>query len=93
MPREHERRFPIQGETVRSSDQDGGSISNRREAGWIPWGVAEEAYKVYSRRYGKDQSLERLAQRGGFGWSELVWLLRDGKTSDFKAIPWGEPKP
>jgi len=37
----------------------------------IPWGVAERAYEVYSKRYGTSQSLERLAQRGGFGGGEL----------------------
>lgn len=37
----------------------------------IPWSLAERAYVDYSRRYGTDQSLERLAQRGGFGLKEL----------------------
>lgn len=37
----------------------------------IPWSVAERAYEVYSKRYGTGQSLERLAQRGGFGACEL----------------------
>jgi hypothetical protein len=43
----------------------------------IPWWLAEEAYKVYSAHFGNDQSLERLAERGGFGREELLWLLRD----------------
>lgn len=37
----------------------------------IPWSVAEKAYSVYAARYGRDQSLERLAERGGFGPSEM----------------------
>lgn len=37
----------------------------------IPWSVAEKAYGVYSDRYGRDQSLERLAERGGFGAEEM----------------------
>lgn len=37
----------------------------------IPWSVAEKAYAVYSARFGTYQSLERLAERGGFGWSEM----------------------
>lgn len=37
----------------------------------IPWSVAEMAYGAYSARYGTDQSLERLAERGGFGWNEM----------------------
>lgn len=37
----------------------------------IPWSVAEKAYSVYASRYGKSQSLERLAERGGFGPGEM----------------------
>lgn len=41
--------------------------------GWksIPWSIAEKAYADYSRRFGKNQSLERLAERGGFGAEEM----------------------
>lgn len=48
----------------------------------IPWSVAELAYADYAARYGYDQSLERLAERGGFdpremdqhlpGWRDVV---------------------
>lgn len=37
----------------------------------IPWSVAEKAYGVYAGMYGKGQSLERLAERGGFGTCEM----------------------
>lgn len=37
----------------------------------IPWSVAEKAYGAYRLKYGSRQSLERLAQRGGFGWCEM----------------------
>lgn len=37
----------------------------------IPWSVAERAYEKYSARYGRAQSLERLAERGGFGPGEM----------------------
>jgi hypothetical protein len=37
----------------------------------IPWSVAEKAYGEYSRQYGRSQTLERLAERGGFGWCEM----------------------
>jgi hypothetical protein len=33
--------------------------------------LAEKAYEVYSSKYGTSQSLERLAERGGFGLGEL----------------------
>lgn len=64
-----ERRFPI----IRSPVRD--PVTRRR--GWdtsfrsIPWAWAEKAYAVYSERYGREQSLERMAQRGGFGVEEL----------------------
>lgn len=43
--------------------------------GYISWDMAEKAYEVYSFLYGTDQSLERLAERGGFGLTELCYLL------------------
>ena len=47
------------------------------EGGTIPWWLAVEAYLVYSRRYGDRQTLERIAERGGFGRDELLDLIRD----------------
>lgn len=47
----------------------------------IPWWLAEEAYQHYSKLYGNSQSLERLAERGGFGREELLWLLRCGEDA------------
>jgi len=46
----------------------------------IPWSVAEKAYCAYARRYGTRQSLERLAERGGF----------DGAEMDMLYPPWRE---
>lgn len=61
-----EKMFPIKSEH---------SIKERLPGGAIPWAVAEVAYREYSRRYINGQSLERLAERGGFGWYELAMLL------------------
>jgi hypothetical protein len=47
-----------------------------QDVGAIPWSLAERAYQRYSQLYGTDQSLERLAERGGFGLAELGYLLR-----------------
>jgi hypothetical protein len=33
--------------------------------------VADRAWATYSGRYGRDQSVERLAERGGFSWGEM----------------------
>jgi hypothetical protein len=53
-----------------------------RRIGYIKWSVAEEAYREYARQFGTSQSLERLAERGGFGLRELAMLLgKDGKRS------------
>jgi hypothetical protein len=43
----------------------------------IPWNVAELAYSVYRSKYGSSQSLERLAERGGFYPSEMDEFLPD----------------
>lgn len=40
----------------------------------IPWSDAEQAYKYYVSRFGNSQSLERLAERGGFGTLEFCIL-------------------
>ena len=67
------RPFPIQQETSRD-EQTHEMI--RHPACTIPWWLAQEAYSYYSSRYGKSQTLERLAERGGFGRQELLGLLR-----------------
>ena len=41
----------------------------------IPWSVAEKAYGAYALRFGKGQSLERIAERHGFSWSEMDMFL------------------
>lgn len=56
-----ERPCPIQ-------DREAG---NRLRA--IPWGLAEMLYPAY----GHDQTLERLAERGGFGRGEIGMLAMD----------------
>lgn len=43
----------------------------------IPWSVAELAYSAYAGKYGRIQTLERLAERGGFYPSEMDELLPD----------------
>lgn len=42
----------------------------------IPWWLAEIAYEYYAKKYGTQQSLDRLAERGGFGRDELIRLIR-----------------
>lgn len=67
------RPFPIQaGHGHR--DPEGRMIYPKASS--IPWWLAEEAYKFYAKCYGTNQSLERMAERGGFGRPELLMLLR-----------------
>ena len=49
----------------------------RPRANKIPWTLAEIVYEGYSQRYGSDQSLERIAERGGFGILEIADHLGD----------------
>ena len=47
----------------------------------IDWDTAREIYRVYSCLYGTDQSLERLSERGGFGWGEVGLFWREHKAN------------
>lgn len=40
----------------------------------IPWELHEKAAEQYNK-FGYSQSSEKLHERGGFGWMELVCLL------------------
>lgn len=48
----------------------------------IPWTLAEAIYAGYSALYGTDQSLQRLAERGGFSWPEVehIYNCRDKRS-------------
>jgi hypothetical protein len=52
----------------------------------IPWDIAQLAYSVYSSRYGRSQSLERLAERGGFGPCEMDEFLPDWREQCAKRL-------
>lgn len=71
MSSDDSRPFPIQAELSTSR-------WGRQKACTIPWWLAKEAYEFYLEHYGRynAQSLERLAERGGFGREELLSLLR-----------------
>lgn len=48
---------------------------NGSPGGTIAWSEHVEAWESYARQFGRDQSPERIAQRGGFGVAELVTQL------------------
>ena len=62
------RRAPVQGEPQRH-------LRPSRGPGTISWEEHERAWAAYAQQYGRDQSAQRIADRGGFGWYELVELL------------------
>ena len=43
----------------------------------IPWEIAELAYSVYAAKYGTQQTLQRLSERGGFGPCEMDMYCPD----------------
>lgn len=65
--REPPKRFPLQARLMHHGHRDPPIT--------IPWSHAQEAYAYYASQYGTQQSLERLAERGGFGADEVVALL------------------
>lgn len=62
-----DRRFPIQGDRITRRGR-----YERIPATSVPWAEAEIAYRTYSHLFGTSQSLERLAERGGFGRAEFA---------------------
>lgn len=49
--------------------------------GSVTWEEHLEAYVKYATRYGNNQSPERLAKRGGFGYAEITELLGHEPTT------------
>lgn len=82
-----DRTFPIQ---RHYPTQGGNKPLPRPYPTQIPWSVAELAYSVYRNRYGDSQSLERLAQRGGFGPFEMDDFLPDWRERSEIATLRGE---
>lgn len=70
------RPFPIQSEIRRYDDGDIHRPVEYLPASTVPWWLAEVAYEWYVHLFGRRQSLEQLAERGGFGHYELLHLLR-----------------
>ena len=61
-----DRWFPVTLPTTSKQAERSGPSPTR-----IPWSTAEKAYSVYAGRYGRGQSIERIAERGGFYAEEL----------------------
>lgn len=75
------RSFPIQAGKPHRDNTGGAVIYPKGSA--IPWWLAEVAYEHYKTIAGGTwlQSLERLAERGGFGRKELVLCYEERSFS------------
>lgn len=62
------KRAPVQGQGRKH-------LGPGAAAGTIDWEEHLEAYNAYAANNGRDQSPERIAERGGFGYNELVLFL------------------
>lgn len=62
---------------ISTGPKDGTRMFPMQKGPPIPWETAEVIYAMYSARYGTSQSLERLAERSGFGWAEVELLFTD----------------
>lgn len=62
------KRAPIQAESRSSKNADKGQ-------GTISWEEHEACWAKYAVKYGTQQSAERLAERGGFGYNEFIILM------------------
>jgi hypothetical protein len=51
------------------------SAERRKGPGSIAWSEHLAAWSVYDARWRSGQSAERIAERGGFGWTELITFL------------------
>jgi hypothetical protein len=65
-----DRRAPVQG-----------NREYGKPAGTVAWWEHEKAWQVYSRLYGNGQSAERIAERCGFCYGELVEFLGEKPTT------------
>lgn len=52
-----------------------------RGGGTVAWAEHAEAWEVYAKRYGREQSAERINERGGFGYNEIAMLLGHEPTT------------
>lgn len=63
------KRAVVQGEGKRRNGLKG------EGPGTISWAEHELAWSAYASKYGRDQSAQRINERGGFGYCELTKLL------------------
>lgn len=68
LAHDYARRAPVQGDYNRAT-------RSYERAGSIAWSEHLKAWEGYARRFGRDQSADRIAERGGFSFAEVVEYL------------------
>lgn len=79
-----ERRFPMQRSHLLVGQR---GYATEQPAGSIPWRVAERIYSYYECLYGGSQTLERLAERAGFAWNEVAFIIREHEGRRIMGCP------
>jgi hypothetical protein len=67
-----DRRAPVQGEYRQCWVRGPGTVA---------WPEHEKAWNEYARRYGRQQSPDRIAERAGFGYAEITEYLGHEPTT------------
>lgn len=76
-----ERRVPVQGDGSWWLRADDKRTIGSHYPGTISWTEHELAWNGYDKKYGCGQSAERIAERGGFSYIEIVeYLGREPET-------------
>ncbi len=78
----HLARAPVQGDDTFELHKDHSARKiDAKPPGWIDWAEHVDAWVEYAKQHGTQQSAERMAQRGGFGyWKLTQYLVRKPKT-------------
>jgi len=71
----HQRRVGVQGDGPWRLPDEHPAKRDTNVPGTITWEEYLTAYSAYSDTYGTMQSAERIIERGGFSYNELVDLL------------------
>ena len=43
----------------------------------VDWETAEKIFSIYKCLFGDSQTIERLAERGGWSWSEVSYIWKE----------------
>lgn len=71
-------RFPIQGCAGARLGREPKHVGH--VAGSVPWWLGLAAWERYAEKNGRDQSVERIAERGGFSQCEMDLFLNTGRN-------------